>query len=367
MENININHIIRLIFDNKKRFIINGIIVFIIACAYILCIPRTYRASINLAPETEVSSGLSSLSTIASTFGFDINAGQSSDAISPELYPDLFESNDFLVKLLGIQVYSEKAGHEVDYFTYLSQYQDHTPWDPIKQKIKRLFKRPKKRISIPTTNNGAEEETGINPFYLTEQEFFAVEALKSNIKCSTDKKTGVISIVVEDQSPYVCACMADSARVYLQEFITDYRTNKARIDVDYYKSLCQQAEKEYKQALNEYSIYTDTHSGNLRQSYQAKADELENDMQAKLSTLVSIRQQLITAEAKVQERTPAFTVLQGASVPNKASGPKRMIFVAFMLLLSCIGTFLWLVRDKLKENLGLSTPDSTEPEMDGKC
>ncbi len=365
MENINISHIIRLIIDNKRRFVINGIIVFVIACAYILCIPRSYRASINLAPETEVSSGLNTLSNIASTFGFDINAGQSSDAISPELYPDLFKSNDFLVKLLGIQVYSEKAGREVDYFTYLSQYQDHAPWEPIVQKIKRLFKRPKKRITIPATNDGAQEETGINPFYLTEQEYFAVEALKSNIKCSTDKKTGVISIVVEDQSPYVCACMADSARVYLQKFITDYRTNKARIDVDYYKLLCEQAEKEYKQALNEYSVYTDSHSGNLRQSYQAKTDELENNVQARLSTLVSIRQQLITAEAKVQEKTPAFTILQGASVPNKASGPKRMIFVAFMLLLSCIGTFLWLVRNKFKESLGLSTFERTYTRMDG--
>ena len=37
------------------------------------------------------------------------------------------------------------------------------------------------------------------------------------------------------------------------------------------------------------------------------------------------------AKAKVQERTPAFTVIQGAAVPLKAAGPRRTIFVISML------------------------------------
>lgn len=358
MEEIKISHIVKLLIDNKKRFIINGIIVFILSCAYILCIPRTYNSEIRLAPETEVSSSLSSLSSLASSFGLDIGTGQSSDAISPELYPDLFETNDFIVKLLGIKVYSEKANKEVDYFTYLTDYQDHTPWAPAVRSVKRLFKRKKKPIVLPGgMSNGQEEEAGINPFLLSEQEFMAVKAVKSNIKCSMDKKTGIISIMVKDQSPVICACLADSARCYLQDFITDYRTNKARVDVAYYQALCNQAKTDYETALARYSSFADAHTGNIRQSYQAKLDDMENDMQAKLTTYISMRQQLISSEAKVQERTPAFTVLQSASVPNKASGPKRMFFVAFMLMLSVVGTYIWLIRDDLKKRLGLTAQE----------
>ena len=359
MEEIKISHIVKLLVENKKRFIINGIIVFILSCAYILCIPRTYNSEIRLAPETEVSSGLSSLSSLASSFGLDIGAGQSSDAISPELYPDLFETNDFLVKLLSIKVYSEKANGEIDYFTYLTEYQEHTPWAPAVRAVKRLFKRKKKPIVLPgSMSNGQKvEETGINPFLLSEQEFMAVKAVKSNIKCSMDKKTGIISIMVKDQNPVICACLADSARVYLQNFITNYRTNKARVDVAYYQSLCNQAKTDYETALARYSSFADAHTGNIRQSYQAKLDDLENDMQAKLTTYISMRQQLISSQAKVQERTPAFTVLQSASVPNKASGPKRMIFVAFMLILSVVGTYIWLIRNDLKKRLGLTAQE----------
>lgn len=358
MEEIKISHIVKLLIDNKKRFIINGIIVFILSCAYILCIPRTYHSETRLAPETEVSSSLSSLSSLASSFGLDIGAGQSTDAISPELYPDLFETNDFIVKLLGIKVFSEKANKEVDYYTYLTEYQEYTPWDPAVRAVKNLLKRKKKPLVLPgSMGNNQEGEAGINPFLLSEKEFMAVKAVKSNIKCSMDKKTGIISISVKDQSPLICACLADSARCYLQDFITTYRTNKARIDVEYYKSLSAQAKADYEAALARYSSFADIHTGNIRQSYQARLDDLENDMQAKLTTYISMRQQLISSEAKVQERIPAFTVLQSASVPNKPSGPKRMIFVAFMLILSCVGTYVWLIRNDLKKRLGLTVQE----------
>ena len=198
MEEVKISHIVKLLIENKKRFIINGIVVFILSCAYILCIPRTYRAEIRLAPETEVSSSLSSLSSLASSFGLDIGAGQSSDAISPELYPDLFETNDFLVKLLGIKVFSEKANREVDYFTYLTQYQDHTPWAPAVLAVKKMLKREKKPIVLPAAMAGGQPgKSGINPFLLSEKEYMAVQAAKSNIKCAMDKKTGIISIMVK--------------------------------------------------------------------------------------------------------------------------------------------------------------------------
>ena len=55
------------------------------------------------------------------------------------------------------------------------------------------------------------------------------------------------------------------------------------------------------------------------------------------------------AKAKVQERTPAFTIVKGAAVPVKASGPKRMIFVLSMLFLAFIATTLYIAKAELKD------------------
>ena len=51
------------------------------------------------------------------------------------------------------------------------------------------------------------------------------------------------------------------------------------------------------------------------------------------------------AKAKVQERTPAFTVIKGAAMPIKPSGPKRMIFVLGMVVVAFIILCIYSVID----------------------
>ena len=44
--------------------------------------------------------------------------------------------------------------------------------------------------------------------------------------------------------------------------------------------------------------------------------------------------QLQQAAAKIQEKTPVFTLIKGAEVPIKPAGPKRMIFALVMTVLA---------------------------------
>jgi uncharacterized protein involved in exopolysaccharide biosynthesis len=71
---------------------------------------------------------------------------------------------------------------------------------------------------------------------------------------------------------------------------------------------------------------------------------MENDLQLRFNAYTTLNTQMQASKAKVQERTPAFTVIKGASVPIKPSEPKRMIFVAFILLLTFAGTSLYILR-----------------------
>ena len=54
-------------------------------------------------------------------------------------------------------------------------------------------------------------------------------------------------------------------------------------------------------------------------------------MQLAYNVYSQMSQQVQIANAKVQERTPAFTTLQNATVPFMPAGPKRMITVAFFV------------------------------------
>ena len=69
------------------------------------------------------------------------------------------------------------------------------------------------------------------------------------------------------------------------------------------------------------------------QAYAQKVEDLENEMQLKYTIYQQVSEHLHLAKAKVQERTPAFTIVQGASVPVKhSSRPKVVSLFIWMML-----------------------------------
>ena len=67
-------------------------------------------------------------------------------------------------------------------------------------------------------------------------------------------------------------------------------------------------------------------------------------MQLKFNTYSQLSQQLQTARTKLREKTPAFTILKGASVPTVPEGPKRMVFVLSITILSLVIFVIILLR-----------------------
>ncbi len=341
---IDLNLVIRKLLGRKKMIIISTFATFVLSSILIVCVPRKYSSQVMLAPEEE-SIGLSgSLSDLASSFGFDIGGMKSSDAIYPMLYPDLFKSNDFVVELLNTDVKKLDGSLETTYLDYLMNYQKCSPWA-------RLFYWAKSLVSPKSqaVRDAAKGKEGIDPFMLTRREYDIVKLTMENIKCAVDKKTNVITISVLDQDPLICATMADSACSHLQNFITQYRTSKARADFDYYSRIAEDTKREYENAVKIFSDYCDSHKGLALQAYISRRDELESDMDAKFTALTALNNQLQATKARIQEKTPAFTMLQNASVPIKPSTPKRMVFVFIMTFMAFLFSSFAALRLVLAE------------------
>ena len=171
--------------------------------------------------------------------------------------------------------------------------------------------------------------------------------MRDNIKISTDKKTGIISIATVAQDPMVARMLADATRTQLQKYIIEYRTKKLRNDVNHYQSLVNQAKKEYEKVRKEYGQISDADIDVVLKSVKLKQNDLENDMQLKYNTYTTLMAQLKAADAKLQEHTPVFTTIQGAEVPVKPSGPKRMLFVLEMFISAFIILSVYVIRDIL--------------------
>lgn len=345
---IDLREIISILLQRKKLFGIVIIITFILASILIVLVPRTYTCTVKLAPEAEGASGGGALSSIASSFGFDLSNMESSDAIFPLLYPELFESNDFIVELFDIKVKSIDGDINTTYYNYLDKYQKQAVWKiPFTWLMLKINNLLSPSIDINISNKESADALSSKSFMLSRRQMKIIEKIKNSIECSIDKKTNVVSITITDQDPLISASIADSVRLRLQQFIIDYRTRKARVDVDHYQSLFDAAKKEYDAAVLQYSEYSDTHKDIILQAYISERDKLENDMSVKYQTYTAIKTQLEGAKAKYQEKIPAFTVLQGATVPIKATGPKRMLFVIGMVFLAMIATSIYVLKGKI--------------------
>jgi len=330
------------IIKRKRLFLKTLPLAFVLSCIYIFSLPRYYDTDTMLAPETENPMSGGTIGSIASTFGLDLGNMQSSDAITPLLYPNLMEDNGFVTNMFNIQITTKDGKIKTNYHDYLKKYQKNAWWNIILGTIKNWFSK--------------KEEPGkgkMDPYYLSKTEDDIVKKIADCIKFKTDKKTGVITITVRDQDPLVCKTIADSVKHRLQDFITTYRTNKARTDYEYYKELTAQAKKDYEKSRQLYAGYSDANTHIALKSVELKAEEMENDMQLKFNAYSTINTQLQAAKAKVQERTPAFTTLKGAAVPIKPAGPKRMLFVFFMLILTFMGTCGYILYDIVKPESAL--------------
>lgn len=324
------------IWKRKKLYFIVVPIIMILASLYIVSIPRTYSTDTEIIPEAQgdLNCNSGALGSLASSFGFDMSNLESSDAITPMLYPDLLKDNGFIASLFKIKIITQDGKIKTDYFTYISKYRKTAWWNKIIGGIKSKF--AKKQAS---TNKQ------LDPYDLPKKTDDVVKNIRNSLSIKVDKKTGSITISVSDQDPLVCKTIADSTRTRLESFITNYRTKKAKDDYAYYRKLTEDAHADYQKIRRQYGNYSDANEDVILQSVKSKQEDLENEMQLKYNAYTTLSTQMDAARAKVLAKTPAFTLIQGAAVPIKPESPKRMIFVLAWAFIAFVGTSIYVLRD----------------------
>lgn len=338
--NIDFFQLLKILKEDRKNLLIIFIVTFVIGVVVAFSIPRIYKTQVKLAPETSGSSMASGgISSLASMVGINMDAGMMSDAIYPEIYPDLMRSTNFIVSLFNINVHSKDGKINTTYYNYVNSCQKVPWWSYPQIWISNLFK-----------SKSVKKKTGkVNPFELTMDEFGVAQSISNDIVCNVDKKTSVISIEVTAQDPLISASLADSVKNRLQVYITNYRTNKARTDLAYMQRLFEDSKRDYAKARQTYAAFSDANQNLILESYKSKQEDLENEMQLQYNIYTQVAQQLQMAKAKVQERTPAFTTLQSATVPIKHSNTPK-IYILFVFLSLSFGVRLCIL---LYKNIGI--------------
>lgn len=354
-QEIDLLELARKLWDSRRlilKFCIVGVVVGLVVA---FSIPKEYTTAIKLAPEA--SSGKTpggSLGALASFAGISAG-GNSAEAVYPQLYPDIVASIPFTVGLFDIQV-TDKDGENITTVRKFLEEDTSAPWWsavmglPFKAigGIKSLFSSEETDLAAP-----------LDTFRLTTEENAIVEALRARVGADVDTKTSVITLSVTMQDPMVSALLADSVAERLKMYVTDYRTNKARQDLNYAEKLNDEAKRDYLAAQQRYANYMDKNQGIVLRSARIEQEQLQNEAQLAFNLYNQTAQQLQAAKAKVQEITPVYTVVQPSSVPLKPSKPSKPLILVGCVFLAAVLASAWILfgRDIISQ---FKKPATTE-------
>ena len=308
--------------------------------------PKEYTASTLIVPEGYSRSSSSRMSALADMAGVGMTSPSTAgrDAIYPSLYPAIVHSTPFLVRLFDVEVRERKDSTTMTLSNYLRERQKRPWWSVITSAPSRLTGLA---MSLFREEPKVEKtKTGIDIFRLTREEAGMAGAIASRIAVGVDKKKRTITLFVTMQDPLVAATMADTVRECLKEYITEYRTAKARRVLEYTEKLCWEAQAEYNKAQEKYTRHADANRGLVRLASRVESVNLWHEMSLALSIYERAERQVQAARARVEKIRPVYAVIQPVVVPLSPSKPRKMVILAVCVLLGGAGSVIWVLFAK---------------------
>ena len=317
-------------------------------------IPKTYWAGVTLAPELQqkTSSGVSS---IASMMGVNLN--NSVDAINAEMFPDVVHSTPFIYELFDLPVTFERKDSviTVPLLEYMKEYQKSPWWTPI---MNFPFKVLGWCIDLvrPDEEEGESGEVVLNPANLPKKERKVVKYFAENIMVNVDKKSLKTEMSLLMQDPLVVATVMNAVTDNLKDYMSDYRSSKARQDVENLEVICAERKADYYKAQQAYAKYIDANKNVILQSANAERERLQQEMNLAYQVYSQVATQLEGARIQAEQAKPVFVIIDPVTVPiRKAAPSKSKMLVIWTFLAGCCAAAWVLFGEeywkKLKENL----------------
>ena len=336
--------IVKLLWDNRKRLILNCFYGGVLSLIVAFSIPKEYTSKAVIAPELSsiggISGGLGALASIAG-----INMETEEEAIYPQLYPQIVSTTPFLCDLAVINVEGKykKDSISTNLFTYLSLYQREPWWSKVLSAPFKLIRHEKKQE--------LSEGVVLDPRHLDRQQQKLLKELDERIVVELDKMTSAIYVNVLMQDAGIASTVSDAVTDNLQKYVTDYRTAKARKDMENTQRMYDEARENYFYAQHAYAEYCDQNMGVTKLQYLIEQDRLSNEKDIAFNLYNQLAQQLDMCRTKLLEKTPVVVLLQPSTVPYKATTPKKMMIGILFVFLAFFGTAAWLIiKDSVLEH-----------------
>lgn len=296
--------------------------------------PRTYTTRAVVAPELTTRANSGGLSSLASLAGINMNSLALTDAMHPDLYPEIISSTNFYIDLfdMPVTIVEKDSTITTDLYDYIANHTRQPWWNYVLGAPRMAVGAVKNLFSSADEFEDAEGHACMDSLRLTRQQEMVVKYMHKNITASVEKKTYVLSLKVTMQDRMVAADLANYVVEKLQKFVLRYRTEKTQETVDYYEKIYEETHADYLAAQKAYAYYADTHQGVVSQGARVELQHLQNEAQLKYQMYNQTAQNLLAARAKVQQESPVLVVIQSGWAPQNGKPSKVRLAVLWFIL-----------------------------------
>jgi len=341
---------------------------------------KEYSSEVKLLPEErQQQRGTGGL---ARQFGLG-NIQTQEEGIATQYYPNIAKSILFIQPILDHKVY---VGELNDSLTIERYFNDHYSEFNLFSEISSII--ADYTIRLPFTIQGwlkgsnAEEESdnpkdngkedgkpeiidsGVADFGLSHKmeltanlsrsELRAINKFKERIEVERDEE-GILIVSVKMPDPVLAAELTGKVTESLTDYIKDYRTEKARQDMEFTRERYKEARESFKKAQERLARFRDEHSGQLTQMARTHEELLQSEYDVTFNVYNNLAERLEQERLEVQKETPVVKVLEPATIPSGPTHPtKEFLFIIYLMLGFFVGNgiiFGKLVRRKIKETI----------------
>ncbi len=318
----------------------------VLSAMYALLTPSEYTAEASLMPEFQAGSAanLKGFGALAELAGIDLEGTTITEAVRPDLYPDILTSTPFLLTTLNRPVTTTRKNNYPTLVAFLttSEYTPSLTW--LNDEL----------VTMPQADSVGR------PVRLSRAQEDFLKDFRKRIVSNLDKQSGLIGIRVKMPDAEVAAQVCQQAISYLTHYVVQYRTNKTRTNLTFLAQRLAEAKSRYDRALRAMSAYGDQNRFLYTQSARIEGKRLEAEHDLAQSLYTELSRQYEQTRIKMQEETPILTVLEPPKIPVRRSEPYRMLIVlvgAAMGLIVGTGYVLYeaVVAPALTSGLGQLT------------
>jgi LPS O-antigen subunit length determinant protein (WzzB/FepE family) len=348
---ISIKHIFNVLMSSKKRIALITILLAGIGVVYSLTLPVQFSSGAKVLPEIVQSGGsklFGGFSSIAGLAGLDIDNLGNSDAVRPNLYPDIVQSTPFVIHILNLPVTTKDGEKYESLGHFLTNGSKKTVVGKAISGFFEMFssKEKKGESYVKFSDNGPNQT-----YRFTKLQEGTIKNFQGRVLSSIDKKTGIITINVKMPDPEVAGFVANQSLEYLKQYVVDYRLEKLKTYEKFLADKTAEAKRRYEGARFNLSNFRDRNKNLFLLVPKNNEDELKYEYDLAFGLYLEVSKKLEQTKIQAQNETPVLKMLEPAKVPLLKSEPKRSYIVLTFTIIGFVMACLYSLYRGINWNL----------------